>query len=534
MDAQHEALAKRMAATIPDLCLDCGRQLRLAFWPFGSFYARQCDFTKKPLITIISPQVKFPVYHRDIWNSDEWQVPMREINLNTSFTQQLTELQQKTPHVHAFSDEQSQNCDYCDDYWESKNCYLTRSIAQCENAHYCYRCVGVKDSLDITFSFNLEQCYECVYCFDSYNLKYSKNCRNCRDSWLLYDCRGCQDCVMCWNLRNQKYCIANQKYTATQYKQKVATLKLGSRGELQKWQAEFNRRLQVDAVHRPDNNVQAENCQGNFIERSKNAVKSSLIAGDDNVYDLFRCNEVKDTAGSAGVFYGELNYWVVQSTYVNKLKYSMYCANCYESEYLDQCNHCNNCFGCVGLRKKKFCILNQQYDETAYFALKDKIVEAMKRRGEYGKFFLLAAAYGGYNLSLAQLYYPLSEKAVNALGGWWENPELSTPRTILERNIPDSAPALSDHWINKVLECQASKRPFKIIRQEVEFYKKQALPLPIFHSDVRNQRRYVYMQAVQHREVSCAKCGKRVVTYYPEKWGYKNVYCEKCYNKEIN
>lgn len=53
---------------------------------------------------------------------------------------------------------------------------------------------------------------------------------------------------------------------------------------------------------------------------------------------------------------------------------------------MNLCIECEYCFGCVGLKKKKYCILNKQYSKEEYEELKGKIISDMKRSGEYGKF----------------------------------------------------------------------------------------------------------------------------------------------------
>lgn len=85
----------------------------------------------------------------------------------------------------------------------------------------------------------------------------------------------------------------------------------------------------------------------------------------------------------------------------NKCELCYHCIDteeCYDCDFLQDCEHCTNCsycydcfgcencFGCVGLRKKKFHILNQPYPEKKYFELVNKIKTALKNQKMYRNF----------------------------------------------------------------------------------------------------------------------------------------------------
>ncbi|GAJ10097.1 unnamed protein product, partial [marine sediment metagenome] len=77
---------------------------------------------------------------------------------------------------------------------------------------------------------------------------------------------------------------------------------------------------------------------------------------------------------------------------------------------------CNDIFGCVSLRTKSYCILNKQYSEVEYKKLKKKLIEHMKRTGEWGEFPPIDISPFPYNDSLAQDYFPLTKEQVTAHG----------------------------------------------------------------------------------------------------------------------
>lgn len=251
---------------------------------------------------------------------------------------------------------------------------MSRSMYLCEDMHYSYRNIRVKSSLDITFSYDLDWCYDCTYCFKSYNLHYSVDSRNCTDSYLLYDCRDCDNCCMCWNLRHKSYCIRNKQYSPDDYKKELERMNVGSWSALQTLKEEYQQHLKRDVIHKPDFNTQTEGCLGNFLDKCKNCIDTNLSAESEDSYDVFRGHQDKDCTSISGLLNGELCCQIMQATNLFNVQYAMYCADCSNAQYLDQCQGCENCFGCVGLFKRKYCILNKQYEEEEYAALKEKII----------------------------------------------------------------------------------------------------------------------------------------------------------------
>ena len=80
--------------------------------------------------------------------------------------------------------------------------------------------------------------------------------------------------------------------------------------------------------------------------------------------------------------------------------------------------------------------------------------------------------------------------------------------------------------------CEVSGKPFRIIKQELEFYRKHHLPVPRRHPDQRHLDRMKLRNPRKLYERTCDKCGVGMqTTYAPDR--PEIVYCEKCYNKEM-
>src|SRR3989344_724732 len=240
IDSGDFILYQKIGLKIPEQCFFCRLKQYSAFWVFGKFRKGVSDLSGKSLITVMPANARYPIYKAKEWWSDAWD-PMkfgRDYDESRSFFEQLKELQEKIPRPHQ-QVTNSTNCDWCDDAWDSKNCYLSRAMSKCENLSYCYRVVEVKDSYDVALSYNLQNSYDCVSCHDSFNLNFSETSKDCIDSYFLFDCRNCRNCFMSWNLRNKQYCIRNKQYTKAEYEQELSNLKLDSYKNIETLKNEF-------------------------------------------------------------------------------------------------------------------------------------------------------------------------------------------------------------------------------------------------------------------------------------------------------
>jgi hypothetical protein len=61
--------------------------------------------------------------------------------------------------------------------------------------------------------------------------------------------------------------------------------------------------------------------------------------------------------------------------------------------------------------------------------------------------------------------------------------------TLSGDQIPSDISTATDDILKAILVCEVSGRPYRIIKQELEFYRKHNLPLPRRHPDVRHEER---------------------------------------------
>ena len=79
-----------------------------------------------------------------------------------------------------------------------------------------------------------------------------------------------------------------------------------------------------------------------------------------------------------------------------------------------------------------------------------------------------------------------------------------------------------------IKKCQQCGQEFKLIKQELAFYKKMGLPHPDNCPTCRHQRRMALRNERKFYKYPCAKCGQEMVTTVNPDKGL-TVYCLKCY-----
>ncbi len=204
-------------------------------------------------------------------------------------------------------------------------------------------------------------------------------------------------------------------------------------------------------------------------------------------------------------------------------------------EYLDICYEVEYCFGCVGLRNKKYCILNKQYSKEEYETLKNKIITDMERRGEYGDFLPYNMGTCPYNLSTAVIYFPdIKKEEIIENGGYWSEEDLSSSDGMSSLDLPDSILETQSSIISQALICPESKYRFNISSSEYEFHKNKKFALPRIHFDIRVIKKAQKSSIFKTTPCKCFYCKKDINAYYPPEWKYANIACEDCYKQNIS
>lgn len=82
------------------------------------------------------------------------------------------------------------------------------------------------------------------------------------------------------------------------------------------------------------------------------------------------------------------------------------------------------------------------------------------------------------------------------------------------------------------MRCQESGRAFILQKAEVEFYKTHNIPLPIFHPDIRHQKRLQHKNNHTLYIRTCDKTKNPILSTYPTNTPFQ-VWSEEAYNQEV-
>lgn len=539
VEADDIAFYQKMEVPAPTWCPSCRTQRRLMWRAERALYRRKSDLTGKEIFSTYHPEAPVVVYENEEWWTDKWEGLEygKDIDWNKPFLQQVIELARVVPRP-ARSVFNLENSDYSNNAGQLKDCYLVFTGQNDESSYYSVALGWSRDCMDCNYVFESELCYWCVNCTKCYGRKYSVDCENSQNLWFCKNLVNSSDCFGCVNVRNKRFCIFNQQYAEEEYKQKLAEFHLGSRSAVnQMWKKvlEFQSQFPVKFAHENQN----ENCTGENISNSKNVQQSYFVGGGENM-KYCQMVMVPSTQDSYDYcFWGggsQLIYECVNVGYdPSRLKfcYEMYPA-CSDSEYSMYSTSSSDLFGCVGLRNKKFCILNKQYTEEEYKQLVTTVRQYMKdmpytdqagRVFAYGEFFPSECMPYGYNESLAYELFPLTkEEAQGQAIPWRELEPKQFEGALTAEQVPNNISAISVDTTKQAIQCEHASTckhncngAFKFLPQEIQFYQTHGIPLPTLCPSCRHYQRIPFRNLPQLRQSVCDCQGIRA------KQGYSNL-----------
>jgi len=530
---------EKIKVCIPNLCIKCRSQLRHIFRNERIFYKRKCDLCEENIISIWSPNKETPVYCVKCWWSDKWDAYSYGIDydIKKPFFKQIGELYKKVPKP-ALVGINNIDCQYVNYVADCRNCYMITESSNNENCIYSYWIQKTKDSVDLSFTHQVELSYEVNDCYNSYGLKYCNSCYNCTNSYFLLNCRGCTDCIGCINLRNKSYYIFNQQYSREEYLEKLKEFKFNSFLGVENFRSRFNKFIEK-FPRKYAEIYMSINSTGNYQNNVKNN-RSCFHSYDaeDNAYSVHVWRDAKDcmdchTAGrSAEKIYNSTNTGLQASN-------CFCCHNCWGSnftEYSFNCPSGMNLFGCMALKNGQYSILNKKYSKEEYEKIRFSIIESLKKNNKYGEYFSKEIMLFGYNETTAMEEFPLTKEEALSLGYKWEDKKrgIYGEETIEWNQVPENIEDVSLNIKENIFKCLSCSKNYRIIENEFNFYKKINVPIPRFCPDCRHNKRLENRgkNILWHRKCMKEGCTNEFETFYaPDR--PEIVYCESCYNKEI-
>jgi hypothetical protein len=566
----------KMQVPAPTWCPQCRLQRRMLWHNERYLFRVKSKKSGKEIFSMYPSEAPLTIWDREEWLADGWDQNASGLDYDFSkpFVVQYRELMARAP-VPSRGIVALVNSDYSNNATSIKECYLVFGSSFSENCAFMENSVRVKDSQDVSFLTDSELSYECFFNIRCYNALYSSYCEDSHDIVFCRDCVNCSNCFGCADLRGRSYCIWNEPYSKEEYTERVRDLGVQSyakREALKARVADFWLRYPLRYARSYKNS----NCVGEYITNSKNVRYSFQVDGGENIkysHGLY----VRPTRDSYDHYrHGNNSELVYESALAGgdssriKFCYHVY-TNCSDIEYSWNCNSSSNLFGCVGLNKQQYCILNKRYSEAEYKELLPRIkkhmdempyVDKKGREYRYGEFLPGELAPVPYNKTVAMEYFPRTQEDVMGDGYWWGEPERRTYQaTFALEKVPDTITEVTDAILSETLGCghggtcnHGCTSVFRIVPQELMFYRRLGIPLPRRCPNCRWAERIKQRNPVQLSNRSCQCAGVKSkngayqntaahthgnapcpvefeTSYAPDR--PEIIYCEECYQAEV-
>ncbi len=578
IDSEDANFYERVKVPPPTFCWLCRAQRRMAWRNERTLFKVPSAANGKEIFSAFPAESGVKVYEKEVWLSDSWD-PMqygRDYDFSRPFFEQFGEFLRTVPLKNLNIVNGGPDSAFCNNITDPKNTYMVFNGNSAEDCLYGNGCTYNKDCADFSHLGKCESCYESFWLTGCARTAFSSQCESCYNMAFSKNCVGCHDCLGCVDLKNKSYCIWNEQFSKEEYEKRIAEMDLSSYrtiSELKKKASEFWQKFpnkSIEGSHNTD-------VGGGYITHSKNVHNSFLVREGEN---LRYCQYAQELPGIKDVrdytAWGDSCQLVYECAAcgigVSSIKF---CYNVqisvHDIEYSYMCENSSDLFGCIGLRKKQYCIFNQQYTKEKYEELVARIKKHMDKMPytdkagrvyKYGEFFPIEISPFPYNATLAQEYFPLTDKIAKENGfSWLGAKERNYTVALKAEDLPDKITEVSDDIANQVIGClhegkcnEQCTGAFRIVPQELQFYRKFKLPLPRFCPNCRHYQRLGQRNKLQtfKRECQCAgdrseggkypnstkhfhgdgHCPNSFETTYDPK-SPLIVYCEQCYQAEV-
>lgn len=531
---------EKFSIPTPDICYQERERRRHSRKNLRKLYNRKCKSSGKHILSIYSPDKPYNIYENNVW----WNILWDDLNYGKVFENwerlwdRFSELLKEVPLMNLNS-VNVENSDYNNILLNSKNCYLCFSTWDSEDCLYQTLSARDKNCIDWYRVLNSENCYENVDCDKCFNCFYTDNCINCKYLYYCNNCYWCEYCYFCSNLNNQKYCILNKQYSKEDYQKITETF--SQNGIIEDYLAKYEKLLSQNLLNNKNKNSQ--NCFGWNNINSNNCIfcfettQCTDCKYCTNIWlDAVKCYD----CGGGDIFKSEFCYECVWVSNSYNVLFSYNCINCSNVFYCLECYNCKNCFACIWLRDKEYCILNKQYNSKEEYENNVKqIIRIMQKSWEWGYPINPKNSPFGYNETIAMDFYPLTKEQASNI--WYKRSDYESPTPIVEKIvkwkdlpkqwckiIKEKKPEILEKILNYAVICETSNKPFRITKQEVNYYIQYNIPLPTKHPDIRyiNRVKRKWTRELYLKE--CCRCWNIFPSIYKNN---NNLCCDSCTSK---
>lgn len=567
-----------------EVCAYCNFRLLNSLFNDKYLYIRKDSYTWEDLVSIFSKD-----YDWNIMEASEYRNKLSN-DMALDYSRDLEEdifwaflkLYDDFPKPSRLIYPDLYNWEYASHSWWSKNVYLSYCVfLDNEDIYYSFRVLSSSKNVFLSYSvFQSSNIYQSSSVSDSNNIFFSSNILNSNNLYFCREMENSSDCIFCCNQINSKYKIFNKLYSKEEYisLKKNIFSKLKTISWYKQLKKDFIKFLDENLILKSTHTNKSEKVNWDMILYSNNSINNyfwnwtidcvnSFSIWDDlndkceNVHNSVECWTFVSNCLWSCSFWKNLNNIFFSFAVVENSKNLYYCVDI---------ENCEECMFSVGLRNKRYYILNKSYSKEDYFKIKDLLIKKLQKDWKWWENLLHKIRFFPFNDTLWYDYFKVNkviypdwkEKIIDENAnwivkvfedkfiskweldlGWWEKLQILWRTKDKEINLPESAKITSldeiedidevwDEIMDRIIICEQTKRPFKIIKQELDFLKKKWLPVRTYHHD------YILDKLIHTRPIgktyisSCDKCNKETLSVFKQKPKYK-VYCQSCYKESV-
>ncbi len=567
----------------PENCSTCTFRMHYSYINDKHLYHRKDTEDWKNLISIFSEDYKWEVLEANKYKKylldDFWLKHSKEISKN--IFSELKDLYKNFPRASRLLFTNIENVDYASHLWYAKNVYLSYCVFLSEDIYYSFQVVwGCKDLFSSYWISNSQYIDNSWIIVDSFDISYSYNVTNSSRLIFCTNMQDSKDCIFCCNQVNSSYKIFNKQYSKEDYQKAKEDIlsKIKDNKEFKNLQKLYNDFLDKNLIEQSTNIQLSEKVVWDNSYYSKNCLNIFWWISLENAVNIMAMwddwNDVLHNIINTVEWWTRLDNVIWSCSIWDHVSWAYFShaivANSQNIYYSIDLETCEECMFCIWLRKKKYHILNKPYEKQEYFKLKEQIISELTKTWKWWEFLWFDISSFPYNDTVAYDFFKVNkvispdwtEEIIDEsakwevilktndfitdaiLDLWWKekinikwrtkDKEINIPawmETIKAEDLPN-IDEVDESILKKAIICEETGRPFRIIKQELEYLKKKWLPLPTIHHELRMDKLVSRKPWGQLFLEKCDKCWWEMLSWVTRKDGVK-IYCGECYREKM-
>ena len=576
---------------VSELCFDCRIRNMIMRRNDKKLFWRKSDKSWKKILSLFSDNYNWKVYDYSEYDKEEgfWNINF-QIPESWNYLETYYKLLKKVPRSGTDIFWSNENIWYCNRAWYLKNSYYSfRCFGDSEDIYFSAIISGSKDVYNSSDVYSSSIVSDSVRIHNSYKVFHSDDIHDSKKIYFCYDLKNCEDCIFSSNQVWKKYLIFNKQYSEEEYnKMKNDFIESTWSYNIYNWFVNKYYDLLSRSIKKATNNIWSEKSFWDQLDNSKSSIYCFWVLWPEDCIN----SHIWFPSPQKSVF-SSYWFWQIESMYFSSWSwpetncyFSMNTENWSDTYHSQKLKNCKNSLFCFWIQDQEYSIFNKRYEKEEYKKNFQKIKNDMIQSWFRWKFFSPEKSPFTINDTILGEDFPL-RKIIFVKNYNWEDfddlqsleryeeildedwkwdiyilePDKLISKAILdlywkqkmkttwrtkesEVNIPEWIKLINyDDLVDDIMDvdntiledaiiCKDSKRPFRIVKKELEFYKKYNIPLPRIHPDIRIKEKNKRKPKIWLYLVKCNKCNEETLSVHRwDKW-YK-IYCESCYNKEI-